>query len=315
MGGATTSAAGLTPDNPPYDTKSFSMPFDVTMPGWLPAEPSIEQPNFVTWQADDGNRAVRVLIPVTVYPPGAAATTPPPKDYPSYLLGQADHGAHFTDQTKVTVDGRPATILTATVDRSLDGSIGCPEVTMAAGERAGLQPDLNLRMAVIDAGDRTLLIWLRNSVGVDQPMELDSFAQMLASIRFSDRAVQAPLQQGATTPIDGVWTATWTYDDLKNSPLLVQIDLNDENWGDVTMTFDHGLGTFAQTNPKKTSSYSGTFRVEGDVLYWILQQEQFIMRWSITGDQLTLSRDESLGAGSLSIAPTPLVLRPFTRRP
>ena len=34
------------------------------------------------------------------------------------------------------------------------------------------------------------------------------------------------------------------------------------------------------------------------------------MRWSIDGDKLTLTRDESLGIG-----PTPFVIKPYTRQP
>ena len=176
-----------------------------------------------------------------MYPPSSAVATSPPKDYLAFLLGQTDQGAHFTDETKTTVGGRPATVVTATSDKHLDGSIGCPEASMAAPDCFGLQPDLNLRIAVIDTGDTTLLVWLRNNVGVDEAMELESFDQMLSSISFSDRAVEAPAAANtAATPIDGVWTATWTREELAASPLLTGGELNDENWGQYTLTFDHG---------------------------------------------------------------------------
>jgi hypothetical protein len=111
-----------------YVTRAFSEPFEVTAPALLPTEPSIDEPNFVTWEstASDGP-AVRFLVPVNVFPPGSTVTTPPPADYLAYLLAQAEHGAHFADQTETTVGARPATLLTATVDESLDGSLGCPE--------------------------------------------------------------------------------------------------------------------------------------------------------------------------------------------
>ena len=32
-----------------YASTTFEVPFDVTVPAWLPAAPSIEQPDFVTW--------------------------------------------------------------------------------------------------------------------------------------------------------------------------------------------------------------------------------------------------------------------------
>ena len=118
-----TTAAGIAPT----PRKAFNLPFDVTVPGWLDATPSVEQPNFVTWQSPTVDRAVRFLIPVNVYPPGGTGPTSPPPDYLHYLLAQTDHGAHFADQTQTTVGGKPATIVTATVDNSLDGSLGCPD--------------------------------------------------------------------------------------------------------------------------------------------------------------------------------------------
>lgn len=307
----TTAAGPVTATGSAYATKTFAVPIDVTVPGWLPAEPSVEQLDFVTWEAPDGARAVRVLIPVAVYPPGSAGATPPPKDYLAFLLGQTDQGAHFTDETKTTVGGRAATIVTATSDKLLDGSIGCPELSMTAPDCFGLQPDLNLRIAVIDTGDKTLLVWLRNNVGVDEAMELESFDQMLSSISFSDRAVEAPAAANtAATPIDGVWTATWTREELAASPFLEQGELNDENWGEYTLTFDHGQVSAAQTNPKSTTTIRGKFHVDGDTLIWEQGTDQFVMRWSIDGDQLTLTRDESLGIG-----PTPFVIKPYTRQP
>src|SRR6266540_2648517 len=79
---------------------------------------------FVTWEAADGGLKVRFLVPVNVYPPGCTGTTPPPQDYLAYLRAQSDHGGHFTDVTETTIGGHPATILTATTDTSLDGSLG-----------------------------------------------------------------------------------------------------------------------------------------------------------------------------------------------
>ena len=138
-----------------YATKAFNLPFDVTIPGWLDATPSLEQPNFVTWQSPTVDRAVRFLIPVDVYPPGGTGPIPPPHDYLDYLLAQTDHGAHFADQTQTTVDGKPATIVTATVDNSLDGSLGCPDTVTSAHDCFGLQPEFVLRIAVDRHRDHT----------------------------------------------------------------------------------------------------------------------------------------------------------------
>ena len=58
---------------------------------------------------------------------------------------------------------------------------------MPAEDCFGLQPDLVLRMAVIDTGDHTLLVWVRDIAGAgERDIEYDSFDAMLASLRFGD---------------------------------------------------------------------------------------------------------------------------------
>ena len=146
----------------------------------------------------------------------------PPDDYAAYLLGQAADGAEFTDITNTTVDGRPATLVTATVADSLDGSLGCPETGMTAHDCFGLQPDLTLRIAVIDVGDETLLVWVRDIRGA--PAEYATFDAMLASLRFDDG--RAPTITTTTvpspSPLDGTWTTSFTEAELASSPLLVR---------------------------------------------------------------------------------------------
>ena len=148
-----------------------------------------------------------------VYAPGDTAASPPPDDYLTYLLGQSEDGATFSDQSETTVDGLPATLVTATVEDSLDGSVGCP-ADVAADECYGLQPDLTVRMAVIDAGDSTLLAWLRHSgteEDGDATGEFAAFEDMLASVSFRDEspvATEAPAS--VATALDGVWTTSVT---------------------------------------------------------------------------------------------------------
>ena len=88
------------------------------MPAWLPGPASVDEPNFVTWEATDVDRAVRFLVPVELYAPGASDPSPPPDDYVAYLLGQAADGAELTDITNITVDGHPATLVTANAAHS-----------------------------------------------------------------------------------------------------------------------------------------------------------------------------------------------------
>jgi hypothetical protein len=296
-----------------YRSQSFVVPFEVTVPSWLPVAADQDRPNFVTWDRP-GEPAVRVMVPVATYPPGSAAAIAPPTDFVGYVTGLTTAGASVADRAEITVGGRPATIVTATTSRHLDGTLGCPEPQQSAPDCFGLQPDLSLRLAVVPLEGTTLLIWLRTPVDTDTGKVADrvtSFEQMLASLRFTDPTPRpspsAPPAAGVT-PIDGVWSATWTYQELKDSPLLYEGELNDENWGTYTMTFSNGTGSEAVRNPKFHGKVPLTYRVDGDVVTITKGNDQFVMRWAISGDQLQLIRDDALGG-----SPTPYVIRPFTR--
>jgi hypothetical protein len=86
---------------------------------------------------------------------------------------------------------------------------------------------------------------------------------------------------------------------LKGSPLLYDNgEVNDGNWGQCTLTFDQGRATFYETrqpNPNSTSSTPGTYRLDGATITWTQGTEHFVMRWTLVGDQLTFTRDKSLG--------------------
>ena len=150
---AESAAADVAPT--PYVSTSFVVPFEVTPPEWAAPEPAAELPNFVTWEGSAVDRGIRFLVPVNVYLPGETSPTAPPDDYLAYLLSQAEHGATFEDVVETTVDGRPATVDDRDDTDSLDGSLGCQEEGMFAADCFGLQPDLILRIAVIDTDDRT----------------------------------------------------------------------------------------------------------------------------------------------------------------
>jgi hypothetical protein len=177
------------------------VPFHVAPPAWLAAKPTVEQPNFLTWErgapaAAQPARAigvVRFLVPVNVYLPGSTSPTEIPDDYLAYLLSQAKHGAHFSDQARTTVGDQPATVVTAAVDKSLDGSLGCPATETPAADCFGLQPELALRIAVLKVHGKTLLIWLRTDKNLDpsrMKASVGAFDTMLASVRFDDREVR-----------------------------------------------------------------------------------------------------------------------------
>lgn len=186
----TASAAGQT-----YSSKAFVVPLTVTVEAALKSPPNPDSANMLSWDAaaSDATNAVRFLVPVVVYPPGSSAPESPPKDYLTYLQGQTKDSAELSEVTKITVDGRPATLMNVTriIDDShpegfLDGSLGCPERTAdREGEGCfGPQPDLLLRLAVIDVGGTTLLAWARMNKDNPDPAFAAMFERMLTSVQF-----------------------------------------------------------------------------------------------------------------------------------
>jgi hypothetical protein len=292
-----------------YTSTTFVVPFAVTPPDWVPsgAAPTAERPHLVTWESTDPERAVRFLVPDIVFPPGSTTAAPVPEDYVAYLLGLADHGVSFDDVVETTVDGRPATIVTETTPTFFEGALGCE----AEGECWGLSDETVARIAVIDAGDQTMLVWQRDPIDAEA-VDYESFEEMLASLHFREDATPAtePATATVASPIDGVWTTSVTYDELVNSPLLYDAgEVNTENWGDLTFILDSGRFVETQHNAEAVSAGTGTYSIEGDVLTLDRDNgEQFVMRWQVDGDTLVLERDDSLG-----IAPTPFVIKPWTR--
>jgi hypothetical protein len=168
----------------------------VTLPEWAAPEPVTEKANFVTWEGAEVDRAIRFLVPSFVYPPGETAPVPVPEDYLAYLLAQSDDGAVFEDVVDTTIDGRPATVLTATTPTNLDDSIGCTAEGNLVADCFGLLADLTLRMAVVDTDQGPLLIWVRDARDGNGAPEYDTFDAMLTSLQF----------RPATTPSEGADT-------------------------------------------------------------------------------------------------------------
>jgi hypothetical protein len=183
-----------------YASSKFLVPFEASVPPWLPVRPTEDTPHFLTWE-QQGLPAIRFMVPVVVFRPGKTTPSPVPHDYSSYLLGQARNGARFGDQAEITIGGRPATIVTATTPVEQAGSLGCPEQHLAAGEGCfGIQPNLSLRIAVLSVNDQTLLIWLRTDAAADPQdtaAKVALFQAMLSSLRFRD---QTPGPSSSPTP-------------------------------------------------------------------------------------------------------------------
>jgi hypothetical protein len=261
------------PASPTYSTRYFTTPVDVAVPSWLEPTPTDDTAHFVTFGSSDGNRAVRILSPVVVYPPGSSTAAPIPKDYVSYLLGQTANGGHFAERVDTKVDGHTAAVLTATTDQSIDGSLGCPDTGISAADCFGLQPEFVLRLAVITTDQGPLLIWLRNSVDTNPDMkaETERFDQLLAGVHFSGRSPQAA-PEAVTTALDGTyeWTLTkqdalahGTADDktpesLATYPITFTVVMEKGSWHMSDSIQDEGGGTFAVTGNRVDFHWSGS---------------------------------------------------------
>jgi hypothetical protein len=183
---AATDGAAAGSDGTAYSTVNFAIPLSVAVAPSLGAARPYDAARLVSWTSSaDANESVRFLAPVEVYEPGASAAGPPPVDYAAYLSSLARSGAVLSDITTSVLDGRPATLVTATSTASLDGSLGCP---VQGGDRAadcyGLQPELSLRIAVVDVDGTPLVAWARTDALNPDTMFIEEFERMLSSIDF-----------------------------------------------------------------------------------------------------------------------------------
>jgi hypothetical protein len=195
-GGGGTSAPTTASTPPPasaasqtYSSKAFVVPLTVTVDAALKSPPIRDSSHFLTWDASESQEnKIRFLVPVVVFRAGKETPQAPPKEYLKYLMAQAKDGAVFSNVTKITVDGHPATLMDTTTygpEGFLSGLVGCFErVSNKHGDRcAGFQPGHFGRLAVIDVGDTTLLAWAR-SQGVPDKEFFAMFERMLQSVRF-----------------------------------------------------------------------------------------------------------------------------------
>jgi hypothetical protein len=75
--------------------------------------------------------------------------------------------------------------MTATTRVGLDGAIGCPDLAADQAEGCfGLEPDLTLRIAVLNIGGTSLVAWARTSAKAPDHSLFADFEAMLRSIRF-----------------------------------------------------------------------------------------------------------------------------------
>jgi TRAP-type C4-dicarboxylate transport system substrate-binding protein len=125
----------------------------------------------------------------------------------------------------------------------------------------------------------------------------------------SDSAAAAADQKAS--PLDGVYRTSFTREELANSPLLYGVgEIGEENWGEFTLTFDHGRVTLTQRNDVTSGSTSGTYTINGKAITLRFTEganagETFAARWSLYRDVLTFKR--------LGELPTPYLVKPWRR--
>jgi hypothetical protein len=158
----------------------------VSVAALLISAPTDETPGLLSWTViGNMNNKVRFLVPAEVYPPNAARPVPPPKDFLGYIKDLADHGALYGDMSTKTVDSVQATLVTAKASLSLEGSLGCPTIGADRSQDCfGLQPDLALRIAVLDVNGTPLLIWARTDAQAPDAAFVAAFEDMLATVDF-----------------------------------------------------------------------------------------------------------------------------------
>jgi Bacterial extracellular solute-binding protein, family 7 len=150
----------------------------------------------------------------------------------------------------------------------------------------------------------------------------------LRRIQAMKRAIAAPPDDPACAPsasatgaadqqataLDGVYRTSFTRKEFANSSLLMDpAEINDQNWGEITLTLDRGRVTFELRNELASAKSSGTFTVNGDAVVFTYTSGveaggTFAMRWRLYRDVLTFKRDPSLGG-----APTPYLVKPWRR--
>jgi hypothetical protein len=189
----TSATSGPPPASQAYSSTAFVPPLTVTVDAVLKSPPTTDSRNLLSWDAvASQDNKVRFLVPVELYRPGRNVPEKPPRNYLTYLQGLAKDGIEVSEVVKATVDGHSATLmsLTSTVGANrpegfVDGVLGCP--TRGADQSEGCygpQPDLTLRLGVIDVGGTTLLAWARTSKDNPDPPFVAAFERMLSSVQF-----------------------------------------------------------------------------------------------------------------------------------
>ena len=127
----------------------------------------------------------------------------------------------------------------------------------------------------------------------------------------------AAQEEPAEAELEGTFRTKVTEDELTNSPLLYDAaEINDENWGEMTLRLADGRVRISQRNNRTSSEVSGTYTTDGDVIKFQMEElgETWGFRWSLYRGTLKLVRDEKkIGPAEEFAAPTPLLINSWER--
>jgi hypothetical protein len=116
----------------------------------------------------------------------------------------------------------------------------------------------------------------------------------------------------AAAELEGTFRTNLTEQELADAAPL---ELNNENWGELTLRLKGGTVRYSQRNELDDFEASGTYSTDGDALEMRFDDygETWVYRWSLYNGTLKLERDESLGVPPERHTPAPLLLKPWRR--
>ena len=162
------------------------------------------------------------------------------------------------------------------------------------------------RMIERGAGNADAIARIRELKGDAQPETLSCSKEQTA-----------PADTDETAPeLEGTYRTSLTEKQLADSPLLQdEAEVNDQNWGELTLRLANGRVRFTQHNDRAQFAASGSYTTRADVLklYFDELGETWGYRWSLYRGTLKLERDKSLGTPPKLHAPTPLLVNPWQR--
>jgi hypothetical protein len=181
-------------DGSSFASKSFVVPFSVTVPDAVKSPPAEDATNVVSWAgAANPDNKIRFLAPVEVYRPNSSTPEPLPTDFVAFVQALTNDTAEINDVSDTTVGGKPAKLMSVSrfedANRPsgyLDGTLGCP--AKGADREYGCfgpQNDLMFRLAIVYVDDQLLLLWAR---GPKSPVDTawnKTFEQMLSTVQFT----------------------------------------------------------------------------------------------------------------------------------